>query len=178
MNEHCYIKHCWGIYEHNNIVNSVRVDDWTTEWAIIASNAFAGRTLTGPSGSLEETAKQVISLLSCFLWKNGITWFAQKHIILPSSKKLDPGQWILSSCLKSSCILIKKSTNGKILYNIMLISIAYFLIKSISIKTNMIIHIVIWCLWICLLKKCYKCRSRKEEENVSPSNVIMVMKKK
>ena len=148
MNEHCYNKHCWGIYGQNNIVNSVRVDDWTAEWAIIVSNAFAGRTLSGPSGSLEETTKQVISLLSCFVWKNVITWFAQKRRTLPSSKKLDPGQLILSSCLKSSCmralllialpcrLLIKKSTKC-------LISCWYLLhgclIKSISIKTNMII---------------------------------------
>ena len=32
------IKHCWGVYEQNNIVNSVHVNGWTTEWAIIASN--------------------------------------------------------------------------------------------------------------------------------------------
>ena len=29
---------CW-IYEQNNLVNGVRVYDWTVEWAIIASNA-------------------------------------------------------------------------------------------------------------------------------------------
>ena len=103
---------------------------------------------------------------SCFIRKNVITWVAQKRGILPSSIKLDHGQLILSSCLKSACmrallltvlpcgLLIKKSTKGKILYNIMLISIASFLIKSISIKTNMIIHVVIRYLWICLFKKC------------------------
>ena len=32
------IKHCWGVYEQNSIVNSVHVDDWTVELAIIASN--------------------------------------------------------------------------------------------------------------------------------------------
>ena len=35
-NEHCCIKHCWRVYEQNSIVNSV--DDWTAEWAMIASN--------------------------------------------------------------------------------------------------------------------------------------------
>ena len=34
----CCIKHCWGVYEQNSIVNSVRVDDWTAELAIIGSN--------------------------------------------------------------------------------------------------------------------------------------------
>ena len=34
----CCIKHCWGVYEQNIIVNSVSVDDWTAELAIIASN--------------------------------------------------------------------------------------------------------------------------------------------
>ena len=27
-----------GVYEQNSIVNSVHVDDWTVEWAIIASS--------------------------------------------------------------------------------------------------------------------------------------------
>ena len=30
-NELCYIKHCWGVYEQNSIVNSARVDYWTAE---------------------------------------------------------------------------------------------------------------------------------------------------
>ena len=30
------IKHCFGVYEHNSIVNSIRADDWTAELAIIA----------------------------------------------------------------------------------------------------------------------------------------------
>ena len=34
-NEHCCVSHCWGVYEQNSIV---RVVDWTTEKAIIASN--------------------------------------------------------------------------------------------------------------------------------------------
>ena len=34
----CCIKHCWGVYEQKSTVNSVRVDDWTGELAIIASN--------------------------------------------------------------------------------------------------------------------------------------------
>ena len=33
-----FVKHSWGVYEQNSIVNSVRVDDWTTEWKVIASN--------------------------------------------------------------------------------------------------------------------------------------------
>ena len=37
-NEFCGINHCWGVYEQNSIVNWVRVDDWTAELAIIASN--------------------------------------------------------------------------------------------------------------------------------------------
>ena len=24
-------RHCWGVYERNSVVNSVLVDDWTTE---------------------------------------------------------------------------------------------------------------------------------------------------
>ena len=33
------MKHCWGIYEQNSIVNNdARVYDWTHEWAMIASN--------------------------------------------------------------------------------------------------------------------------------------------
>ena len=32
------IKQCLGVYEHNNMVNRVRVDYWTTEWVSIASN--------------------------------------------------------------------------------------------------------------------------------------------
>ena len=31
MNEFGFMKHCWGIFEQNSIVNSVRVDDWTTQ---------------------------------------------------------------------------------------------------------------------------------------------------
>ena len=37
-NEVCCIMHCRGNYEKNSIVNSVLVDDWKTEWAIIPSN--------------------------------------------------------------------------------------------------------------------------------------------
>ena len=33
-NELCGIKHCWGIYEHNSIVNDV--GDWRADWTIIA----------------------------------------------------------------------------------------------------------------------------------------------
>ena len=33
------MKHCWGVYEQNAIVNSVCVDDWTVEWTNIVSNA-------------------------------------------------------------------------------------------------------------------------------------------
>ena len=36
-NEHCYINHSQGVYEQNNIVNSVHVV-WSAEWAVIASN--------------------------------------------------------------------------------------------------------------------------------------------
>ena len=36
--ENCCINHCWGVYEQNSIVNSVRADDRTAELAIIASN--------------------------------------------------------------------------------------------------------------------------------------------
>ena len=32
------VKHCWGVYEQNSTVNSVLVDDWKAEVAIIASN--------------------------------------------------------------------------------------------------------------------------------------------
>ena len=32
------INHCWGVYEQNSIVNSVGVDDWIAEWAIIAKD--------------------------------------------------------------------------------------------------------------------------------------------
>ena len=32
--------HCLGVYKQNSIVNSVRVDDWTAEWAVIASNGI------------------------------------------------------------------------------------------------------------------------------------------
>ena len=35
-NEPCCIKHCWGVYEQNSIVNSVHEDDWTAERVIIA----------------------------------------------------------------------------------------------------------------------------------------------
>ena len=41
MNEFCCSKHYWGIYEQNSIVNRVRVDDWTDEWTIIASNVLS-----------------------------------------------------------------------------------------------------------------------------------------
>ena len=37
-NELYGIKHGWGVYEQNTIANRVHVDDWTAEWAIIASN--------------------------------------------------------------------------------------------------------------------------------------------
>ena len=30
-------KYCWGACEQNSIVDSVPVDDWTAEWAIIVS---------------------------------------------------------------------------------------------------------------------------------------------
>ena len=35
----CFIKHCWDVNEQNNILNIVRVYDWTAEWAVITSNA-------------------------------------------------------------------------------------------------------------------------------------------
>ena len=34
----CCINQCRGVYEQNSLMNSVRVDDWTVELAIIASN--------------------------------------------------------------------------------------------------------------------------------------------
>ena len=37
-NEHSCIKHCWGIYEQNSHVNTVRVVNWTAERVITASN--------------------------------------------------------------------------------------------------------------------------------------------
>ena len=37
----------WGIYEQNSTVNSVCVDDWTAELAIIASNVNADRNQSG-----------------------------------------------------------------------------------------------------------------------------------
>ena len=40
QNELLCINHCSGVYEQSSMVNSFRVDDWTTERAIIASNAF------------------------------------------------------------------------------------------------------------------------------------------
>ena len=36
-NELACIKHCWGAYEQNMIMNSVRVDDRTAECETIAS---------------------------------------------------------------------------------------------------------------------------------------------
>ena len=36
-NELASMNHCWGIYEQNRIVNSVRGEDWTAELAIITS---------------------------------------------------------------------------------------------------------------------------------------------
>ena len=41
-----YIKHCWGVYEQNSIVNTVHVDDWTGEWAIIASNEYRNSAIS------------------------------------------------------------------------------------------------------------------------------------
>ena len=35
--ELCCINHCWDVYEQNNIVNSVGVDDRTTEWVAASS---------------------------------------------------------------------------------------------------------------------------------------------
>ena len=37
----CCIKHYWNDYEQNNVVKSVRVDDWKADFAIIASNIFS-----------------------------------------------------------------------------------------------------------------------------------------
>ena len=51
----CCIKHCWGAFEQNNIVNSARVNDWTTELAIIASN---GEILSGLEATLSNTIKK------------------------------------------------------------------------------------------------------------------------
>ena len=34
------IKHYLCVYEHNSKVNSVRADDWTPAWAIIASDVY------------------------------------------------------------------------------------------------------------------------------------------
>ena len=37
VNELCYIKHCWSVYEQNNIVSSVRVDDWIAKLVTIST---------------------------------------------------------------------------------------------------------------------------------------------
>ena len=37
-NKPCCIKHCWGVDKKNGIVNHIRADDWTAEWAIIAGS--------------------------------------------------------------------------------------------------------------------------------------------
>ena len=37
----CCIKHWWGVYKQNSVVNGVCVDDWTAELAIIASNGLS-----------------------------------------------------------------------------------------------------------------------------------------
>ena len=34
-NELCCIGHCWGVYEQNSIVKSVRVDDWKEESLLV-----------------------------------------------------------------------------------------------------------------------------------------------
>ena len=31
---------CWVVYEPNSIENSIRLDDWTAEYVIIASNVW------------------------------------------------------------------------------------------------------------------------------------------
>ena len=38
VNELCCIKHCEGVCGQNSIVNGVRIDDWSAECVIIASN--------------------------------------------------------------------------------------------------------------------------------------------
>ena len=52
VNERCCIKHCWGTYEENSIVNSVRINEWPTEWAIVDSNGVH-LTLMSLMGTLQ-----------------------------------------------------------------------------------------------------------------------------
>ena len=40
-NELSCIKHCLGVCEQNSIVNSIRVDSWTTEGEIVDSNGYS-----------------------------------------------------------------------------------------------------------------------------------------
>ena len=39
------VSRIWGVYEQNSIMNSVRVDDWTAEWEIIARNELDLRNI-------------------------------------------------------------------------------------------------------------------------------------
>ena len=39
-NELCCIKHGWGVYEQNRIVNSVRVHNWTGTWSLLVMKTY------------------------------------------------------------------------------------------------------------------------------------------
>ena len=57
-NELYCIKHCWGVYKQKSTVNSVRIDDWTTEWAIIANNELSA----GESVEIGKMQSSVVAL--------------------------------------------------------------------------------------------------------------------
>ena len=70
-NEHCCVKYCWGVYEENRIVNSVCVDDWTAERAIMPSNA----TSTIEKVEIFNFTGRKISTYHSFIQQNSVTQY-------------------------------------------------------------------------------------------------------
>ena len=52
VNELCYIKQCWSVYEQNNIVSSVRVDDWIAKLVTISARKYLCREVMFPQVSV------------------------------------------------------------------------------------------------------------------------------
>ena len=67
-----------SVYEKNSIVNSVRVDDWTAEWAVIPSNGimlFFGKYRISQENKYAENEKEnTVQLVNfCFLFVDNST---------------------------------------------------------------------------------------------------------
>ena len=92
-NVRCYIKHCRGVYEQNNIMKSVRVVDWTAERAITGSNDVENIHIT-------QISSRIVIFMSVrikFMEKKVKYYLRSLFVPLPCINAVNPSLIILTA---------------------------------------------------------------------------------